>query len=579
MFRYMLEFKKSTDFNSSINYSLLNKELEKIEINSKTNLWLSHPTSSGETYFFSNAIIIGKLFKKSKNKSSKVVNKNKRIITIEELVKDFWGSYIAIIFDNENVEVFKDPACSFDFLWTINNENTIGFSDVEFYKKYSESNLEVNDKYVAASLCYERLNLRETGFKNISNLLSGESITLYDLKIKTIWSPEKFVKSDNLTIDVAMDELRKVVIDCISCWGNEYNNILLNLSGGLDSSLVATILRKHTNTNIYGLNLCFDSELGNEERYARDVSNMYEFPHFVFKMEENKFNLEDKLSIYPIQYKPLKYGLGFEILDKELEILEKYSIDSIFSGCAGDVLFQTKNSIFIAQDYFRDNGLKGYLSTAIRTAELTNNTIWAVFKKTAAYILFGSRRYAYEGKIDKGICNEKYKEIIDNKYLSHPWIENISHINNGKKFQIFCLADSQNFYTNFYTSNFVDNLHPLLSQPIMEYCLSIPSYILTPQLISRGLIREAFKDYLPESIYRRRTKSGVGSYYADIVEDNFNNITEILCNGNLVKKDIISKFDLKLLIEKAKNSDTVKMELFRLFTTEMWMRKVEGKKL
>ncbi|NUF45479.1 asparagine synthase-related protein, partial [Acinetobacter pittii] len=272
MFRYMLEFKKSTDFNSSINYSLLNREFEKIEINSKTNLWLSHPTSSGEIYFFSNAIIIGKLFKKSKNKSSKVENKNKRIINIEELVKDFWGSYIAIIFDNENVEVFKDPACSIDFLWTINNENTIGFSDVEFYKKYSESNLEVNDKYVAASLCYERLNLRETGFKNISNLLSGESITLYDLKIKTIWSPEKFVKSDNLTIDVAMDELRKVVIDCISCWGNEYNNILLNLSGGLDSSLVATILRKHTNTNIYGLNLCFDSELGNEERYARDVS-------------------------------------------------------------------------------------------------------------------------------------------------------------------------------------------------------------------------------------------------------------------------------------------------------------------
>jgi len=84
---------------------------------------------------------------------------------------------------------------------------------------------------------------------------------------------------------------------------------------------------------------------------------------------------------------------------------------------------------------------------------------------------------------------------------------------------------------------------------------------------------------LPESIYRRRTKSGVGSYYADIIEDNFNNITEILCNGSLVKKDIISKFDLNLLIEKSKNNDTVKMELFRLFTSEMWMRKVEGKKL
>lgn len=574
MFNYIIEFKNKNIESTVQCEAIVQAKWNTYQINENCKLYISPPKSKGQIYIFKNIILWGKLFKKENHSSSPVIADTTIELTPNILLKEYWGSYIALFFDEQRAQILRDPSASQECLWFNDKNRRLVFSDVNALYKNTINRFNINLEYVAANLYLGRLNNNKSALKNVFNLKPGYILDIESCRIKQIWSPIQFVHSIEKNPDIKNLELRlkETIIDCIKAWADTYDSVLLNLSGGLDSCVVALCIKLFSKTTLNALNISFDSVAGDEVKFAKELCDKFDIPLSIFKLTNSKIKLRDKFKIFPPQHRPLKYGLGFECLEEEELLLKEKNIQAIFSGCGGDALFQSRNSSFISQDYFKEKGFKGLFNVSRRVAELTDRTVWDLYLNSILSKYLKGRKYLYEGSINKNLIHKKYSNIIDNDTVSHPWHEQIQNLNNGKKFQISGLVDTENFYTYRKTSEYVDIIHPLLSQPIIELCLSIPSYILTPNLINRGLLRSSFKSFLPESIILRRSKGKIGNYYDELIKFNYEDICTELQNGNLIDSEILSKEWLKHNLVKGKSDQDIRMQLFQLLTMESWFK-------
>jgi asparagine synthase (glutamine-hydrolysing) len=115
---------------------------------------------------------------------------------------------------------------------------------------------------------------------------------------------------------------------------------------------------------------------------------------------------------------------------------------------------------------------------------------------------------------------------------------------------------------------------PLLSQPVVETCLRIATYL---QIINRGeraVAREAFNGLLPARILRRRSKGGAEQLAWRMLKENAPFAREMLLDGMLVRERIVDRSRLE-----AAQADTlagtlhVTVPLFDLLGAEIWVRK------
>ena len=80
---------------------------------------------------------------------------------------------------------------------------------------------------------------------------------------------------------------------------------------------------------------------------------------------------------------------------------------------------------------------------------------------------------------------------------------------------------------------------PLLSQPIIELCLRIPSWMWCEGGKNRVVARRAFADLLPRAILLRRSKGTPDGYSMAIFNNNRNLIRSFLHEGLLAQQGMI----------------------------------------
>lgn len=90
-------------------------------------------------------------------------------------------------------------------------------------------------------------------------------------------------------------------------------------------------------------------------------------------------------------------------------------------------------------------------------------------------------------------------------------------------------------------------IDPLISQPLIELCLQIPSETLCAAGISRGLARKAFTASIPESIRLRMSKGSASGYFTDFLNAHRGQLIEALTHGELARRRLLSPGDLQAL--------------------------------
>ena len=121
-------------------------------------------------------------------------------------------------------------------------------------------------------------------------------------------------------------------------------------------------------------------------------------------------------------------------------------------------------------------------------------------------------------------------------------------------------------------------MRPLTSQPVVETCLRIPSYVLLADGVSRGLARRAFRDFLPAQVLRRTVKGVTRGFWHAVVRRNMGFIRAYLLDGVLVRQGLLDRRKLESYLVDDQPCLTVGADqLMDYLACEEWVHRFEAR--
>ena len=96
-----------------------------------------------------------------------------------------------------------------------------------------------------------------------------------------------------------------------------------------------------------------------------------------------------------------------------------------------------------------------------------------------------------------------------------------------------------NYLEGHARSHFAPILSPLLSQPIVECCLGIPTWLWCDKGRNRAVARDAFANRLPRLVLERRSKGSFDAFCARLLDLNRELAHEMLVGGCLAQQGLV----------------------------------------
>ena len=446
------------------------------------------------------------------------------------LLTDYWGGYLlALVLPDGAVNIVRDPSGLLPCYWRRENGTVTLADDVaELAAPAAER---VNLQEIARYLASSDAPGRATCVTDVDELIAGEClrVTQSRITVESWWSPWDFVKAPNdLSFAEAAAQLRTVALDCIGTWAGSFDNILLGVSGGLDSSIVAAGSRHHPNLTC--LTLVGPDVEGDERPYARQLAGALELP-----LIERRYDLADidvTRAVAPHHPWPNAsyFRQAIEAIHRRIE--KSYRIDAHFTGNGGDGIFCGLRSALPFLDRFLTEGPRPQLAATLGDlCDLTGADAMTVLRHAwRKYRRLGGRhtlRYSPLG-LEKDTLAR-----IEAAGARHPWLAVSTDALPGKIAHVVFLMRAQRSLELYPRRSAPPHIAPLLSQPIVELCLTIPTWLWIEDGRDRAVARAAFEGLLPETLLRRTHKRGPSGFSRAIYDRWGDEIRDRLRNGHL----------------------------------------------
>jgi asparagine synthase (glutamine-hydrolysing) len=212
----------------------------------------------------------------------------------------------------------------------------------------------------------------------------------------------------------------------------------------------------------------------------------------------------------------------------------------VFSGQGGDHLFQNIKTRQIAAEYAWHHGMRSdLLAVIVDTSRFTRKSIWSVMVTVFKAGLLRRSEDPYETVKPSPLFSDPARCAMNASLIRHPWVDAAIHLPSSKRRQIFSIVDTQNFFR--VPNHYADIVHPLISQPIIEVCLQIPSYVLTYGGIDRALVRQAFNGLVPSEVLLRTTKGATTGYFHKLLGQNLSFLRGFLLDGLLMTEGVLDR--------------------------------------
>lgn len=502
------------------------------------------------------------------------------------LVDEYWGRYVALLdfSPKKSISVIRDPEGSLQ-CYQIEYDNIYVYtSDIDYFSSLVRIQFEIEWSYIASYLGGGARYGPSTGCVGVKAVVPGECVEHRGSEVRNhaLWQPRTFaLRGYSGDFDAAVAELRQTVLGVTSAVRALYGRIMHTVSGGLDSSIVLYCLAKAQKRDVICVNR-FDQSIESDERfYSRLAVRETGFEYIEEEREPNTVDLRRLLDA-PMTATPNLGSIDTDNLDLLERYVERYKIEAVFSGEGGDVNFYQFPTTDTASDYLRDHGIGRLFFSAVRDASLLGRK---PYSQVLSRILL-PRFLNKEPDLAKGFFREPVflsqdvAEHVKRNRTLHPWVRDYNKLPKGKSLQVLSLAESgQLVYAPSLRWRFADVIHPLYSQPIMELCLRVPSYVLTNGGVNRMAARRAFQQELPKEIYSRITKGASTNYNHKIVLSNLEFLRDFLLSGLVAGSGLL---DLKAL-EKALSPTGLMgnsgnyFALIELAAVESWARVIIGR--
>lgn len=496
------------------------------------------------------------------------------------LIDCYWGRYVAVI-RAPGAAIIRDPTGGLPcFEGSCRGVRWI-FSDIQACLSLGLMPYSINWKYVASFVAYSALQIRETGLCEISEVQPGERVA-FDGDSTTrelLWSPSVIASTDRIeSRRLAEEAVRATVEQCIHAWTSLHRSLVLNLSGGLDSSIVLSCLLSAPNRpRLTCLHYYAPGSNEDEREFARLAARDGSAELVECALDPEATRLEGLSNIRPFP-KPWFYLYDLMHSPVEAGLLNDRGATSVFSGAGGDGLFVQARADLAIADFLSSHGFSpGVLQVALDASRINRTSLWPTLADgVRRYLRRRSRSVLTDmagarALVPPGILSAAREDDS----LFHVWIEAAKDATPGLLWQILCLSVPAPFYESFGGPTDLERTSVLMSQPLMELCLRIPSYVWISGGRDRAVARRAFANVLPAEIVRRTQKGAIDRHNRRLLDENAAFIREMLLDGLMVNAGLLDREKLALYMSPDTSSAGYEYNevLRQHLCTEMWLRR------
>lgn len=459
----------------------------------------------------------------------------------------FWGRYVAFLLNSQGTCVaMRDPSGAVPAYYSQLGRVTAVYSRLADCVQVAPDIFTIDWSHLTTFLQYDRPVTRSTGLREVKMLHAGEIMEFGGTSIKSsfFWHPANFCRETSLEDpEVAVRALRQAVLLSVQSWASCYDQILHDLSGGLDSSIVAACLATSDRpTEILCCNLFTNTPEGDERPFARMVAKRTGLRLLEEAIIPYKRGAGLQFSVPSIP-SPMMTAFASVNEENRIRLVSKYGIQATFSGQGGDHLFQQVPTSLTAADYVFRHGLGRDVGSVIRDACIVARQPLSSVLKTIA--MHGFLKVPFDPYREALTSQLLTPDMARPGELRHPWVLDSGDLPRAKLQQVFFIVDSQVLHMFAGACSYVDVVHPLISQPLIESCLRIPAYTLVRGGRDRALARRAFASDLPNEIVSRTTKGGANGYFHNMILDNVAFLREFLIDGLLTREGLVDRASME----------------------------------
>ncbi|HEX3912162.1 MAG TPA: asparagine synthase-related protein [Steroidobacteraceae bacterium] len=506
------------------------------------------------------------------------------------LACQFWGNFVAFIVDSGEQAgggrgaryVFKDPSGTLPCYFTERRGLHLVFSCLEDCRNMGLS-FPINWEFVRARAAHGFLAMEIPSLSGVATVHRGQCAK-FDAGGKFVsrsayWHPSQFAHVSELITDSASaaKAMCATVRSCIHSLAGHHANVLAQISGGLDSSIVLGLLGDApTRPNITCYTDYAPEAVCDERRWARYATARGAYRHVEWCRDPREVRYKDVPKLSPT-VEPASYFTHWQRGPWDRQMATEYGATAVFTGEGGDSTLCATAYSFAADHCFRRHGLKAQtLRTALRVATRRDRTVWQVLAKAISREVFGAghaderrRRSAFNRLVSPDLRKE-----AATKGDADIWSSG-GRISEETRQRLGMLAFPPVFYDLSTSAQIVapHAVAPLCAQPVVEICARIPIDIHFNGGRIRGLARKAFADVVPEPILRRQWKDRPSRFFEQVIQCNLPFLREHLLEGALARQGILDRAALELALRSGPSrSSAVSGEIFSHLDLELWIR-------
>lgn len=481
------------------------------------------------------------------------------------VVDAVWGRYVLFVEDRQQarVDVLRDPSGALPCFWCESAGAHVFFSDPDDFTAFDRQRRAIDWGYVSERLFDNRTLSLATGFEGIRELAPGALARLSGGRctIEQVWSLERIAARASCapTFEDARRQVRDAVMLSCSAWGSCFRAAGVRLSGGFDSSVVTSALRPVLQ-DLIGLNFATPTAEGDERQFARAAA----LHASVALVEHVRTPAGVSLEVESSKAGGCRPPLW--LADSETDLVEAAfanarGIDVFFSGRGGDNVFFRAERPFALTDMLASRGYAAWVGAAWRQALACRRPLVGLLDESLKL-----RAGSPHTRTPPSYLTAKALEL---RLYPPPEDDRLAP---GKRRHVLMVEDRVHYFDSRVHADYI---YPLVSQPVIEACLALPTFVLSADGQERSLAREALKDLAPRAVLERRTKGQTTSYLMAILINNLAFLRRFLLDGGLVEAGLVDRAGLEPLLKQAAlmKAPEQMAGLVGLLSVEAWLQR------
>jgi asparagine synthase (glutamine-hydrolysing) len=490
-----------------------------------------------------------------------------------QLITRFWGTYLAVFVHGDTIGLLPDPGGLMPVFCRMTATHLLVASQARLLFAADGSQPSIDLAALGDFLARPELRTTSTCLEGVRELRPGSITSLQYglLSERQLWRASRFLPDGKSpSFEEAADLLRHEAVDVMKTWHEALGSPVVAVSGGVDSSLICGALSA-AGLPFSCVTLATRDPGGDERSAARQLAG-----HLGVRLHEEIYSPED---FDPFQSasaglpRPSRKSFLTRVDAMLAGACSRLGGFSVWDGNGGDNLFCYLHSPAPVVDRLMTEGLfSQWPRTLLDMCGVTGSDIGEMARATLRRFLGrpGFPPWPADARLTRGRA-PPFAALSP----VAPWDREVAARHGGKQDHLALIMRAQLHCHG--PANPVRRFSPLMSQPMLELCLSLPTWLWCHGGINRALARTAFASDLPQVLHRRTSKAGPDSFLRTIFDRNRKIFRELLAGGILDEAGLIDMAAVERALQTDRNrDDPVIYRVLDLVEAENWAREWQG---